>query len=138
MSLIVHRCASKCSPKKGGKTFTSSISWMRILETSPLLNTLKDSLVQGKIHAKLDDTFKFTTFGDLDGQELHWPPTSHFRPLLLAIHAAIAVCKAQKTYGYQKKRSLSYHLSGDLRALGGIEAFSSIQDFVLKKLIETF
>lgn len=43
-----------------------------------------------------------TTFGDLDGQPLHWPPAPHFRPScrLLALHAAIAVHKARERYGY--------------------------------------
>lgn len=72
-----------------------------------------------------------TTFGDLDGQSLHWPPGSHFRPSrrLLALHAAIAVHKAQNLYEYQENGPFPYHLSGDIKALAGIEAFSTLREF---------
>jgi len=33
----------------------------------------------GDIHSGIENDFT-TTFGDLDGQALHWPQTSHFRP----------------------------------------------------------
>ena len=72
-----------------------------------------------------------TIFGDLDGQPLHWPLAPHFRPSrqLLALHAAIAVHKARERYGYQETVPFPYHLSGDIKALAGVEAFSTLREF---------
>lgn len=70
-----------------------------------------------------------TTFGDLDKQKLHWPPTSQFRPSrrLLALHAFIAVHKARDWYGYKETQPFPYDVSGDMQALLGVNAFSKLR-----------
>ena len=48
----------------------------------------------------------------------------------LALHAAIAVHKARERYEYQETGPFPYHLSGDIKALAGVEAFSTLREFV--------
>ena len=80
-----------------------------------------------EIHPNIQNSFK-TTFGNLDGQALHWPPTSYFRASrrLLALHAARAVREARTLYGYQETGPFPYHASGDVKALAGIYIYTSL------------
>jgi hypothetical protein len=71
-----------------------------------------------------------TTFGDLDGQNLHFPPNSDMRPSkrLLAIHAYAAWIKFMDSCPFAKVAAPLY--KNDLEdGLGSIaDAFSSIVD----------